>query len=116
MSRCSILILLVAALFSPPMFGQSETVSASATTGRVATLQQQLEKGLRVRQPSEFEYVGRVAELVQQRRLPLKLVQGSFDYARRRGHRHYPFQYFRRVLELRAARIGVNLSPTAVVQ
>ncbi len=100
--------------------GQTGTDSATITnriaTGKVATLRQQLEKGLRVRLPSEFQYVERVALLVQQRRLPLKLVQGSFDYARRRGHRHYPFQYFKRVLELRAERIGVTIVPARVVR
>jgi len=91
----------------------SATVTSRTTTGRVATLQQQLEKGLRVRLPAEFEYVERVALLVQQGRLPLKLVQGSFDYARRRDHRRYPFVYFHRVLDARAKRIGITVLPTA---
>ena len=94
----------------------SVTVTSRASTAKVATLQQQLEKGRRLRRPNEFEYAERVATLVQRGQLPLKLVQGSFNYARRRDHRRYPFVYFQRVLDLRAKKIGVTILPTVTVR
>ncbi len=94
----------------------SATVTSRTSTGKVATLQQQLEKGLRLRRPNEFAYAERVATLVQQGQLPLKVVQGSFNYARRRDHRRYPFVYFQRVLDLRAKKIGVTILPTTTIR
>lgn len=118
MSRTRIITVLLAistalALAAVAANGQSdfdsEAIRDRPSSGKVATLQQQLEKGLKVRFPSEFEYVEHIAKLVQAKRLPLKLVQGSFDYARKKGHPRYPFQYFKRVLELRANRLGIEI-------
>ena len=47
-------------------------------------------------------------ELVEQKKLPVKLVVETFHYARQKRTRH-PFQYFQRALVLRAGRLGVKI-------
>ena len=116
MASVSLLMLLPVQALNGQTGSGSVTVTSRTSTAKVATLQQQLEKGLRLRRPNEFEYAERVATLVQRGQLPLKLVQGSFNYARRRDHRRYPFVYFQRVLDLRAKKIGVTILPTVTVR
>ncbi len=79
----------------------------SRGSGRVADLKTQLEFGLRARRPVEFQFIADVVKLVETKKLPLKTVMEAFHYARRK--RPYRFQYFQRVLAIRAARIGVNI-------
>lgn len=74
---------------------------------RGITLKDRLEKGLKARRPSEFAFVARVVAMVERNELPLRLVDGTFLWARRKPH--HEFQYFRRALIVRAARIGVKL-------
>lgn len=74
---------------------------------RGITLKDRLEKGLKARRPSEFAFVSRVVALVERNELPLKLVDGTFLWARRKPW--HKFQYFRRALVVRAARIGIRL-------
>ena len=77
-------------------------------TGRIATLKDQLEKGLRARLPAEFAYINAVLQKVQQGRLSTRMVLSTFDYARRRNRRR-PFPYFERALGRQATRLGVQL-------
>ena len=77
----------------------------SLVAQREASLKDQLEKGLRARRPEEFAFIGRVVALVDDGKLPVKLVRGTFGWARRK--KPYPFPYFERALKLRAAKIGV---------
>ena len=74
----------------------------------VAELKDQLEKGLRARRPVEFAFIGRIVDLVEQRKLELKLVMGTFQWARKRDP-FFPFPYFERAIRLRAARVGVDI-------
>ncbi len=48
-----------------------------------------------------------MVKLVKTKKLPLKTVMEAFHYARQK--RPYRFQYFQRILAIRAARIGVNI-------
>ena len=75
-------------------------------SGRVASLQDQLNAGLRARRPVEFKFIADAVKLVEQRKLPVRLVVESYDYARKKRTRH-PFQYFQRVLAIRAPRLGI---------
>ena len=73
----------------------------------VADLQDQLENGLRARLPSEFAFIRRVVEMVRADQLPLDLVVGTFQWARRK--KPYPFPYFERALRTLAARRGIPI-------
>lgn len=84
------------------------TRTSTGTTNRVASLKDQLLVGLKVRRQVELQFVEEVVRLVNQRRLPTKLVLETFHYARRKPTKH-PFQYFQRALAIRAARIGVRI-------
>ena len=79
-------------------------------SGRVATLKDQLRAGLKARRSVEFKFIDDVVKLVEKRKLPVKVVLETFQYARRKPT-GYPFQFFQRALALRAARIGVKLTP-----
>jgi hypothetical protein len=66
-----------------------------------------IKAALRTAQPEEDGFVDRVVALVNQRKLPYKLVYSTFLWARAKPR--HKFQYFKRALILRAARIGVRL-------
>ncbi len=70
-------------------------------------LQEMLEKGLKARRPTEFAFIGRVVDQVEAGTLPLDLVRSTFDWARRK--RPYPYPYFERALQVRAARLGLTV-------
>lgn len=71
-------------------------------------LAERLKAGLKARLPEEFAYADRVAALVEQGVLPEKLVDTAFAWARKKGV-DYPFPYFRRVLEIQAALVGIKI-------
>jgi hypothetical protein len=67
----------------------------------------QIRAGLRTATQEENGFVDRVLLLVEQRRLPARTVYTTFLWARNKPkHR---FQYFRRAMILRAARLGIRL-------
>jgi hypothetical protein len=70
-------------------------------------LQETLEKGLKARRPEEFQFIARVATLVDQGGLPEDLVKSTFIWARKQPR--HPFQYFERALIIRAAKLGIQL-------
>ena len=70
-------------------------------------LKERLETGLRPRTPREFAYVQRVVDLTQQNKLPLGIVQVTFNWARRK--RPYPFPYFERALAIEAGKRGIQI-------
>ncbi len=83
------------------------TPSFRATgNGQTPDLQETLEKGLRARRPQEFQFIDNVVTLVQLKILPQQLVETTFLWARRQ-HARIPFPYFRRALQIRAARLGL---------
>jgi hypothetical protein len=71
-------------------------------------LAERLKAGLKARLPEEFAYADRVATLVEQGVLPAKLVDTAFAWARKKGV-DYPFPYFRKVLEIQAALVGIKI-------
>ncbi|MEM7314241.1 MAG: hypothetical protein AAF497_13920 [Planctomycetota bacterium] len=70
---------------------------------RSATLQQQLEAGLRARRPQEFAYIATIIGLVKSGSVPEQLVRNVFNWARKKRVK-YPFQHFARALPILAAR------------
>jgi len=80
----------------------------SPGVGSVVSMEDRLAKGLKARQPHEFEFVDEVVAMVHAGRLPAKLVDSTFLWALQRQQR-YPFPLFERALRLQANRIGVEL-------
>ncbi|MBI2823893.1 MAG: hypothetical protein HYX69_04275 [Planctomycetia bacterium] len=72
------------------------------------TLKQQLEQGLKCRRPIEFQFVDRVAILVEQGKLPIKLVNICYDWSLKRSSSR-PWVYFQRSLTELAKRQGFAL-------
>lgn len=85
---------------------QTRRVQQSAS-GRSITLQQLLERGLRLRRPEEFQFVRKVVQMVEQGKLSEKLVKSTYNWARKK--RPYPYPYFERGLKLRAAKEGIRI-------
>jgi len=86
------------------------TAGASPVGAEVADLKEQLEDGLKVRLPKEFEFVANVVQLVEDNTLPLPLVKGTFQWARKKaGAKRYPFPSFERAMRIRAQKIGVTI-------
>jgi hypothetical protein len=73
----------------------------------VAPLKDQLKNGLEARRPEDRLFCDRVAQMVEESRLPVELVKGTFQWARRK--KPYPFPYFERALRLRAAELGIQI-------
>ena len=97
------------AFLAPTFSADSRPSPASSQcwAAKEADLKERLEKGLKARRPAEFKFIARVVELVEQKTLPLGMVDGTFLWARRKAK--HPFQYFERGLRIRAAKIGVKL-------
>lgn len=72
------------------------------------TYQQQLEKGLKARRPTDFTFIATVITAVENGTITQKMVNETFDYARSKDSR-YPFIYFQFVIRKRAAKLGVTL-------
>ena len=83
--------------------------------GRKISLRDQLVAGLRATTKGDFAFIDQVVILVEQGKLPRRMVDGTFLWARQRAARHSwlrrlrPMVYFRPALTLRAKRIGVKL-------
>jgi len=70
-------------------------------------LKTQLEKGLRVRRPVEFEYIDQIVKLVEEGKLPRRLVTTTFVWAQKKEWRQ--LQYFQFALQVRARGLPVKL-------
>jgi hypothetical protein len=91
-------LLLGATAFAAPPEGRD----GPGTTG----LEDRLVAGLQVRRPADRDYIGRVVGMVEEGRLPPKLVDATFLWAVRRRQRH-PLPAFREALRLQADRLGI---------
>lgn len=93
-------------------FGAAQVVAAApaeeaaAAARRPATLADRLKADLRVQLPEDEEYCDQVAALVEQGRLPERLVTSTQAWAVAKG-RKYPFPLFRKALEMKASRLGL---------
>lgn len=85
-------------------------LESSVEAADVAELKDQLEDGLRARQPRELRFIATVVVMVERGRLPLPIVVSSYRWAREKaGRSKHPFPYFERALRILAARIGVEI-------
>ena len=82
----------------------------STTNAQVASLRDQLEKGLKARLPADFAFINTVVVMVENNQLPLDLVQSSFLWVRKnRSHKKYMVAYFEQVLRRRALARGIEI-------
>lgn len=93
-------------------------IQASATItrpGRQVSLHDQLRVGLKATTKADLEFINLVVLRVNQGKLPRKVVDATFLWARNRyktrpsNHRLRPIVYFQPALERQAKKIGVVL-------
>src|SRR5690606_21550134 len=88
--------------------------TVQAQVERSPALLQRLLVGLRVKSNSDKVFTVRVVQLVQQGKLPLKLVDSTYFWARKKSARNRytaknPMIYFRPGMEARAKKLGIEL-------
>ena len=105
MARTTVSFLLLALLCSGLAVAAEPPIDAGGVTG--LDLKTQLEKGLEARRPVEFEYVAKIVKLVEEGKLPRKLVASTFVWARRKPY--LKLQYFAFALQTRSRGLHVEL-------
>ena len=109
------LVALMAEGFLPREVAAQQSTSPATNQGRKITLRDQLVAGLRAFTKSDFAFIDRVVILVEQGKLPRRLVDSTFLWSRdRAARRSYtrrlrPMVFFRPALLARAKRIGIVL-------
>lgn len=79
------------------------------------TLTQQLQKGLKLRRPIEFEFVDGVVQMVDEDKLSIDTVNKAFAWSRQRN-KFRPYVYFEASLIELAKRDGVDIKQELVDQ
>lgn len=104
-------VLLVAAVLgflAPPVWGSEPAVERA----KPGTLEHYLAGRLLVTNPSDAAFLENAAEAVRNGDLPESLVRGTCEWAAVRATRQgvrQPFPSFRKALEIKARRLGVEL-------
>ena len=93
---------IVALLVICSFAAKPQTASAQMTD-----LKETLEKGLKSRRPAEFAFIAKVVNLVNQKKLTLRLLLTTFKWARNKRPHAYP--YFERAMRTQAAKLGVTI-------
>jgi hypothetical protein len=104
-ARLTVLVLLLALCCPLWMAAGPAPVDGGGVVG--LDLKTQLEKGLLVRRPVEFAYVAEIIRLVEEGKLPRRLVTTTFMWAKRMPDRR--LQYFQFALQTRARGLNVRL-------
>jgi hypothetical protein len=104
---------LAAGFFTVPL-GLLFASSAAAIIPRAPVLRERLIVGLRVKLKRDIEFIDHVVELVVTGKLPIKLVDQTYFWARTKAAQHRtlqnnPMVFFRPGLRARAAKIGVRV-------
>lgn len=87
---------------------------SEAAVPRGPVLEERLLVGLRVKTDADRAFIHHVVELVEQGKLPLRLVDSTYFWARQKAERsrrlyNNPMVYFRPALVARAARLGIRI-------
>ena len=88
---------------------------AARNLSRTVTFEQRLLLGLRVKTASDARFIADVVEQVRLRRLPVRLVDSTFFWARNKAARRggyvarNPMVYFRPAMTIRARALGVTI-------
>lgn len=89
--------------------------AASGQGRRSASLEERLTFGLQARRPQEIDFVEAVVDTVERGRLPLKLVDRTFFWARERAPKQggkfvrRPIIYFQPALLAQAGQLGITI-------
>ena len=77
---------------------------------QIASLKDQLERGLTARRAVEFQFIGRVVQLVNQNQLTRAMVLGTYDYVvKKYRNRKYLVPVFELTLRRRVKDHGSNV-------
>ena len=82
-------------------------IAADRAAAATALDAEKMKAALVTAKPEENGFVDRVVAMTKQGQLPVSLVESTFQWARKRPQ--YRFQFFKRALIVRAAKIGINL-------
>lgn len=99
----------------PPRPAPVTASSAAGDQGRQVSLHDQLRVGLKARTKADLAFIDLVVLRVNQGKLPRKMVDSTFLWARNRyktrpsNHRLRPIVYFQPALTIQAKKIGVVL-------
>ena len=102
------------ALTSLPSAAQQST-NPQGSQGRQLSLRQQLTVGLRAFTKGDFDFIDKVVAAVDDGRLPRRLVDSTFLWARKRADRKSrsrslrPMVYFQPALILRARQLRITI-------
>jgi hypothetical protein len=105
---CSLGFVVIFAMAAGNLHELTAGQTSESSAQPVASLKDQLEKGLRARRNVEIQFVARVAQLVDQGLLSKEFVQGTFTYTLKK-YRHRTkslVPYFEQVLRQRATKDG----------
>jgi hypothetical protein len=110
-----LLALAVVLLCNPDGARAQQSVNPQGNQGRQVSLRDQLTAGLKAKTKGDFTFIDKVIANVEQGKLPRRMVDGTFLWARNRAAaKSYarslrPMVYFQPGLTARAKRIGVTL-------
>jgi hypothetical protein len=99
----------------PPLPKPVNASTVAGRGGRQVSLHDQLRVGLKARTKADLEFIDLVVLRVEQGKLPRRMVDGTFLWARNRyknrpsTNRLRPIVYFQPALTLQAKKIGVVL-------
>ncbi|MCO6044769.1 hypothetical protein NG895_12705 [Aeoliella sp. ICT_H6.2] len=87
---------------------------SEAAIPRGPVLEERLLLGLRVKTDADRLFIHHVVELVEDGKLPIGLVDGTYFWAREKAEEHRrlynnPMVFFRPALRARAARLGIRI-------
>ncbi len=108
-------ILLIGMLIAITSSAAAQSINTQGQQGRKISLRDQLTVGLRAKTKADLAFIDKVILAVQQGKLPRRLVDGTFLWARDRATRKSlsrrlrPMVYFQPALTLRALRLGIKL-------
>ena len=115
LQRISAALLLIFLAAMGPVSVAQVSRNIGPAQGRKITLRQQLTAGLKAFTKADKVFIEKVVNAVDQGKLPRKLVDSTFLWARNRAdkksytRRLRPMIYFQPGLTLRAKRVGVRL-------
>ena len=104
----------IAAPFKKPTFFPTKTPAKTNAAVQV-TLKQQLQKGLKLRRPIEFEFVDGIVQMVEEDKLSIDTVNKAFAWSRHRN-KVRPYVYFEASLVELAKRDGVDIKQELIDQ
>lgn len=94
-------ILLICFLLSAAIVAADRAAAATVLDA------EKMKAALVTAKPEENGFVDRIVEMTKQGQLPLSLVESTFQWARKKPQ--HRFQFFKRALIVRAAKIGISL-------